>query len=196
MKKLKSIALSNIGEAYNLNGNYLKALDYQMKALKLKEEIGDKKGVAAVNDAIGLVYASYRPDDFKTPAEYHNKALKINKELKNEYGISTSYLYLGRLYYGKFSLQKEQSAADTAVMYLNKCRDISEKIGNIRYLTTIDDILGQIYLTSEKYDSAYSYFSESLKMKEQTGNIYGIISSYIYFSTLRHSLDRIHENIE
>ncbi len=195
-KKGIAIALRNLGNVFYQISDWKQALDNYFKSLSIREEIGDKKGVAAVNDAIGLVYASYRPDDFKTPAEYHNKALKINKELKNEYGISTSYLYLGRLYYGKFSLQKEQSAADTAVMYLNKCRDISEKIGNIRYLTTIDDILGQIYLTSEKYDSAYSYFSESLKMKEQTGNIYGIISSYIYLATYYGRLNKLTKSKE
>ncbi len=193
-KKGIAIALRNLGNVFYQISDWKQALDNYFKSLELREEIGDKKGVAAVNDAIGLVYASYKTDDFKTPAEYHNKALKINEELGNEYGISTSYLYLGRLYYGKYNYfrQKEMSDSsfaeknitpDTAIMYLNECRKISKQMGNVRYLTTIDDILGQLYLSSEKYDSAYHYFINSLDIKKQIGNTFGIISSYIYLAT-------------
>ena len=181
-KKGIAIALRNLGNVFYQIGDWKQALDNYFKSLEIREEIGDKKGIAAVNDAIGLVYASYKTDDFITPAKYHNKALKINKELKNKYGISTSYLYLGRLYYGKFTVDTLKTSADTAIMYLNKCRKISTELGNVRYLTTIDDILGQIYLSSQKYDSAYRYFSGSLDMKKQIGNTYGIVGSYIYLA--------------
>ncbi len=174
-----AIALRNIGNVHSQISNYKKALDYYLKSLTIREEIGDKKGVAAVNDAIGSVYASYKPDEFKTPLEYHKKALKINKELANKYGISTSYLYLGSIYYRKFLSDTIQATADTAINYLNKSREICEKINNIRGLTSIDDILGQIYLTQGKYEKALYYFNNSLEIRKQIGNKYGIVSSKI-----------------
>jgi len=181
-KKGIAIALRNIGNVHSQISNWEKALDYYLQSLTIREEIGDKKGVAAVNDAIGLVYSSYKKNDFVTPLEYHNKALKINLELGDQYGISTSYLYLGNIYSAKYLIDSLELTADTAINYLNKSREISEEINNIRFLTSIDDILGQIYLTQKKYDKAYYYFNNSLDIRKQIGNKYGIVSSYIYLS--------------
>ena len=50
-------------EAYNIQGvsfwlkaNYLKALDYYKRSLKIREEIGDKKGISASLYNIGNIY--------------------------------------------------------------------------------------------------------------------------------------------
>ena len=72
-KKLKSITLSNIGEAYNLKGDYLKALDYQKKALKLKEEIGDKKRLTITYTELGIIYKNV--EDYEKAS---NTSIKVS----------------------------------------------------------------------------------------------------------------------
>lgn len=182
-KKGIAIALKNLGNVSFNIADWKQALDYYLKSLAIRDEIGDKKGVAAVNDAIGLVYSSYKERDFKTPAEYHKKALKINLELNDQYGIATSYLYLGRNYYTKYLIDTLKSTADTAINYLNKSRKIFEEQQDIYNIATIDDILGQIYLTNKKYKNAYTSFNNSLNTWKQAGYNFGIISSYIYLSS-------------
>src|SRR5665213_2021639 len=57
-KKSEAIAYINIGNAYSNQGNYAQAEINYTKALHVKEELGDKRGIANANNNLGLVYWS------------------------------------------------------------------------------------------------------------------------------------------
>ena len=56
-----------------------------MKALKLYESIGYKKGVASCYDAMGIAYKN--KGDLKKAIVYYEKAIKIEKEIGSD-GLS------------------------------------------------------------------------------------------------------------
>src|ERR1700739_849694 len=91
-----ALDLGNIGGAFQAIGDYAKALDYYLKALKMNEEIGDKSGMAADLGSIGSLYSKI--GKFKEAEEYLKKAIIIDSSIgeKNflmEFEKSFSQLY-------------------------------------------------------------------------------------------------------
>ena len=71
--KSKSVALNNIGIIYKDHGDFTKAIEYYFKSLKIKEGLGDKKGIAISLNTIGFIYANQ--EEFAKAIEY-----KANKQ--------------------------------------------------------------------------------------------------------------------
>ncbi|MEK6615010.1 MAG: tetratricopeptide repeat protein [Bacteroidota bacterium] len=88
-----SVWLGNIGGAYSdeadkitANNNFIKndslkqkALDYSFKALKMKEKLGNKKGIANTLGNIGSLYTDTKK--YSEAENYLLEALKIDKEI-------------------------------------------------------------------------------------------------------------------
>ncbi len=192
-KKGIAIAYRNIANIYHQKGNWKQALDYYFKSLALREEINDKKGIAAVYNAIGLVYTASEQEEEDVALKYYKKALLIQEELSNDYGVATSLLYIGNTFFSKYNTIKnekiadstsskydiiqDKKIADSAIFYLLKSRDISERINELRFIATIDDLIGGIYLLQNKLEDAYKYFTNSLTIKNELGNKFGIAGS-------------------
>ncbi|MBI4945736.1 MAG: tetratricopeptide repeat protein [Bacteroidetes bacterium] len=75
----------NIGNVYNNQADYSKALDYYLKALKIDEELNNKNGIAKHLSNIGNVYCNQ--DNYPKALDYDFKALKMAEELGK--GIAT-----------------------------------------------------------------------------------------------------------
>ena len=76
--KAKSNAVNVIGIVYYNQGDYVKAIEYYTKSLKIKEELEDKLGMAATFNNIGMVY--YDQGNYAQAINYYTKSLKIQKE--------------------------------------------------------------------------------------------------------------------
>lgn len=79
--------------------NYIKALEYNLKALKISEEIGDLKSQAVQIENMGGIYLSQKK--FKLAEENLLKALKICKEIGVLEGQMYVYEGLGRMYFDR-----------------------------------------------------------------------------------------------
>ena len=95
--KLKAGAQSSIGSVYEEQGNYAEALKYNEEALKIRQETGDKPGLAASYNNIGNIYA----DQGNNPKalKFFLAGLKIKEEIGDKKSISISYNNIGSLYY-------------------------------------------------------------------------------------------------
>ena len=85
-KKWVAKALNIIGIAFKNKGNYPKALEYQLKSLKLNEEIGDKKNMSACCNSIGIIY--FNQANYPKALEYYLMSLKICEETVNAKGLA------------------------------------------------------------------------------------------------------------
>ncbi len=81
-KKGLAKAVILMSSIYYEQGNYSECLDYNLQALKIREELGDRWGIAGANGNIGTVYQIMKRYD--KALEYHQKALKIFQELNQE----------------------------------------------------------------------------------------------------------------
>jgi CHAT domain-containing protein len=83
--------------AFDLNGDYAKALDYFQKSLAINEAIGDRQGVANSLNSIGIVKRHQR--DYPQALDYLRKSLAIKEELGDRAGIAVMLYNIGRVYY-------------------------------------------------------------------------------------------------
>ncbi|MEZ5148442.1 MAG: tetratricopeptide repeat protein [Bacteroidales bacterium] len=76
--------------------DYAEALKFHSVALTIREEIGDKYGIASSYNNTSLVYESQR--NYDLALQYNYKSLKISEEINDQEGIATSYNNIGNIY--------------------------------------------------------------------------------------------------
>jgi tetratricopeptide (TPR) repeat protein len=96
-KTLKAKLYSAMADVYGYNNNDAKELEFYEKALKIHEELGDKKEMAGMYLSIGTWYLEDMNDK---SLEYYIRAMNIYKETNNTQGLGLTYHNLGKFYTG------------------------------------------------------------------------------------------------
>lgn len=154
-------------EAYNIQGvsfwfkaNYPQAVNYYERSLKIREEIGDKKGIAASLFNIGNIYL--RQSNFPQALEYNQRSLIIEEEIGNKEGIANSLGNIGYIY----SLQGNYTKA---LDYLLRSLITREEIGDKIEITNSLGNIGFNYKEQGNYLKALEYYKRGLKIQEEIG---------------------------
>ncbi|MBS1538240.1 MAG: tetratricopeptide repeat protein [Bacteroidetes bacterium] len=158
---------NNMGESHRHLGNYPEALKVYFAALSIydREANNKSKSKASCLNNIGEVYnqLGIYPDAMK----YNVAALAIAKEIKDETGMSVSYINLGSI-----SIKtKKYSEAST---YLRKGLTYASNLSNFNNIYRI-----------ELMKDSYNYLS---KLDSATGNIASAYKNYKLYITYRDSL--------
>ncbi|WP_203295763.1 tetratricopeptide repeat protein [Luteirhabdus pelagi] len=148
--KNKSLALGNLGISFRRMGDFEAAIEYTIKAIKLKDSLGFKPSYLARDYiTLGSIYGDLnRLEDSNKQFE---KALKIYKEegnatfeahLQNNLGINYSKL----------------ENYEVAEQYLLAAKSLYEREGMSFYITTNGLALGNLYKFQKAYSKALPYF--------------------------------------
>lgn len=171
-KKGIANSLSYIGIACETQGDYFEALNAQISALKIREEIGDKSGISYSLHYIGDIYFGQSDLSEKTSSkeDYNNKALdqffkalKIAEEVEDVKSIANTFNCIGNCY-------REQENYSSAFEYYFKAVKIRERIGDKINLATTYVNIGKLYLKQENYPAALEYLFRALKFSEELGH--------------------------
>jgi len=165
IKKEIAKPLKNIGVIYWSQGNYSKALEYDLEALKIGEELGDKKIIASALNNIGLVYSS--KNNYPEALSYYLRSLKIKEEIGDRNGIANSLLGIGTIY----DLQDNHKKA---LEYYQKGLKIKESLGDKIGIAGALNNIGTTYGKQGDYSNALEYFLKALKIREETGDKKGM----------------------
>lgn len=164
-KKGISGALFNIGQVYQAQNDYAKALEYILKALTIDQEIGNKKGCASDIGNIGIIYANQ--GHISMALEYYNKALAINREIGNKKGIAMNYGNIGNIYLNQSNYPK-------AFECYFKALATFRELGNKYFIALVLGNIGNIYYLQGNYPQALEYDIQSLTINKETGNKLGL----------------------
>ena len=156
-----AINYNNIGRIYKDQDIYGKAAEYYLKALKINEEIGNKKGISDSYSGIGGVYSSNGNYD-KALENYFN-SLKITENSSDKIGMLNCYIFIGDNY-------RIQCLYDKSLEYFSMALKISEEIGSQRGLSSSYYGIGIIYYYKELYDNALENFLNAMKIYQELGN--------------------------
>ena len=156
-----AIDLGNIGVVYKNKGDYLKALDYYFKALKMKEELKDKWEIAITLGNIGLIYKEQ--GDYPIALEYYYQTLKILEELGDKKGMTISYINIGELYAQRGEYIK-------AIENLTKGLEIAKEVGALLQEQSAYRYLAEVYEKQKDYKKAYEYHKEYSIAKDSLFN--------------------------
>jgi tetratricopeptide (TPR) repeat protein len=138
---------NNIGGIYYLQGDYTRALEKFLVALRIREESGDKKYIADSHNNIGLVYQDEgRNED---AVRQYLASLRIYEESGDPQGIAAANINLG-------SVHLELKKISLAYEYLNRSLSVSKSIG-------YKDGLKESYLGLSRADSAAGNWKRSFR---------------------------------
>ncbi|MBA3665643.1 MAG: tetratricopeptide repeat protein [Bacteroidetes bacterium] len=178
-KKGLASSLGMKGMIFMYQGNYPFALDYCLRAFKIKESLGDKSGMAGILGNIGLIY-NYQKD-IKKALDYDNQALKIYESINNKRGIANTLNSIGTLYAGE---KKFNEALENYFRTLK----INEELNDYQLQLFSLGNIGLIYLDKKDYNSALTYFYQSLKLAEEGGDRQNVGETYDNIGTVYFNL--------
>jgi len=162
-------AYTNIGVIYDSQSDYVKALEYYFKSLKIQEALGSQKGIAYAYNNIGIIY-NKQADNIKA-LDYFLKSLKIKEDLGDKKAISGSYRNLGAFYH----LQSDYLKALT---YYFKSLKVDEERGYKKGIADSYTNIGVIYHDQNDSFKALEYYFKALKIYELLNDKEQIADSY------------------
>ena len=169
LKKCLALAINNIGFINESEGNYLEALKYYEKSLKIKKELGDYFGIATSLNNMGII--KHNQGDIPTALEYFQESLKIREKINDKDGMSNSYNNIGIIH-------QSQGDRSLALEYFNKSLKILEEVGNKKGVATCYNNIGSIYQAENDTSLALTFYIKSLKIQKELNNKNGMSRSY------------------
>lgn len=166
---------TGLAEVFNVIGNIQTdvsnskaALDYNLKALKIREELNDSMAIASSLINLGKVY--YNLKDYKKANEYYTQSLIIREKINDEAGIAACYNNIANVY-------GDQGENQKALEFFQKSLTLKEKLGNKKGIAYTLNNIGSIYTALDNHTKAREYYLKSYEIKKEINDARGILSS-------------------
>lgn len=173
---------SNLAWAYNSLalhyenlGNHPLALDHHFKALAIRKEINNLKGIASSCNNIGILYTNIGQTE--KALKYFNKSVKLNESLKIESALSENFNNISLLYIKKKDFK-------SALKFIDKSIDLDEKNNDYLSLAYSYNNKASICNSLNMPKMAISYYEKSLKISTENNDYLNMISSYLNLGKL------------
>src|SRR4249919_2157570 len=124
-------SLLMMGFALSLASNHSRALELELKALRISEKYNFTIGRGEVLNRLGVIYRN--TNDFPRALFYHKKSMQLFDSLHNYYKAVTAEVHLGRTYY---LMNQTDSALYYCLMADNNIKRYgSESMSCINFIT-------------------------------------------------------------
>jgi len=160
---------------FTITGNYPQALEIQLEALKLFEDIHDDKRMAATLANISDVY--FYEGDYRRSIEYSTKAISIQRKLHFSSALCIALINLGDTY-------QKTNQLDSAFIYSREGYALALSIKDVNRIGEGMSNLGDLYLKTGQPDSAMSYYRSSIEQYKQIDNDDGSCDAYLGMAKL------------
>lgn len=162
--------LFGIAKGYILNGimntiqgNFDQAEKDYLECKKVREQMHDTLGVAAVLNNIGANHLYL--GNLQKALDYFFQSLRIEETCSGSaQHIAQSYVNIGDVYIA----MKE---FDKAIEYFNKYMEVNKGLGNIYSVPEVFANLGNAWQMKGDSEKAFFYFTEGITVCRETGNL-------------------------
>jgi len=139
---VKAGILHHLGiTAYSV-GEYEKAVSNYEESLKIKEELGDKRGIAITLHQIGMVH--HVKGEYEKAVSNYEESLKIKEELGDKRGIASTLHQIGMVHHDKGEYEK-------AVSNYEESLKIEEELGDKRGIASTLGQISKIHLEKRNF---------------------------------------------
>lgn len=172
-KKGEAACLRQIGNQYWTVSNYPMALHFYLEALKIREAIGDRSGMASSYASVGYIYKE--TGDYRSALSYLRKAEAMH--ITDNYKSAILYAEFGDV----FSLINEM---DSALKYYQMSY-VYFNLGDDNYQMNIAlNGLGTAQLAAGNTELALGYFQKSISNGFAYDDTLGLSDTYIRMARL------------
>jgi len=158
-KKGLVLSYNHTGMAFRNKGNNKKALENYELAIKLGEELGNKKLVSNVHHNIARVYDNQ--GNYSKALGHLFVSLKLKESNGDKRGIANTLSHIGNIYFA----QNDGRALD----YYVKSLKIQQEIKNYPGITIALNEIGLVHKKEKKYTTALDCFFQSLEVNKAAG---------------------------
>jgi tetratricopeptide (TPR) repeat protein len=151
--------LNEMFRAY-LPSDPVKAIGYSREALTYATEIGDKKGLAAAYNNLGVAYRGQGALD--KALEYYIHSLRLYEELDNKEGIATTKNNISNIHGMKRDFSEALKFLQESHKIFAELNDESKMIGSLNNM-------GNLYSDIGLYDKALQSYTQSSQLSEKKG---------------------------
>jgi tetratricopeptide (TPR) repeat protein len=147
--------------AKDVLGEVAEAMRLYRDARKMYEEVGDRAGLAATLNNIGLVYRSTgQPDKV---LEHYHQALPIMVEVGNRSGQATTLNNIGLVY-------DNTGQPEQALKYYQQALPIREEVGDRAGIAQTLNNIGLVYDNTGQPEQALEYYQQALPIRVEVGD--------------------------
>ncbi|MGZ3932336.1 MAG: tetratricopeptide repeat protein [Bacteroidia bacterium] len=187
LKRAESKALNTLGAFFHVKGNFIKAIEYYQKSLKIREELNDQEGISGSLGNIGSIYIEL--GQYEKALEYQLKCLKIFQSLNNSRSTASVYNNLGIIY---VQLQDHEKALEYSKSALQLYKDLNDKNG----MSAANGNIGNVYFAMKNFEKALGYYQDNLQLAKEAENMQEIATAYSDIGDAYHSLKKYNLAIE
>ncbi|PWU03171.1 MAG: hypothetical protein C5B52_03975 [Bacteroidetes bacterium] len=171
----EALALSFIGVAFIGFGDFPKALENILEALKKSEAINDKHSMGVCYMGLGAVYGEQ--GDYQRALEYCLKSNKIYQDLNNVSSYTATLVNTGNAY---LNLNR----MDSARFYLNKAVELSRSIDDKANEAGAYLNLGYIHFKLNQFDLATAFYRQGIPTFISDNNYLFLYNSYYFLAQI------------
>ena len=161
----RAYLMSEIAYLLHYIGEYKRAEEWNMKSLRIREEILGEDHPATASSYHNLAYLNHSQGKYKEAEQLYKKALRVREKVlgKDHPATATSYNNLALLY-------KKQEKYKEAENLYEKALGIREKILGVDHPDTASSYnnLAGLYEDQGKYKEAENLYEKALRIQEKT----------------------------
>jgi tetratricopeptide (TPR) repeat protein len=167
--KYRAAALHLQALSFHVTSRYEQAIEYYNRVLEVRGEQDDKRGIAAVNNNLGMICEAM--SDYDKAHEHYAIGIAIYEEFDDQLGIAKSLTKIGNIY-TRQGLYKRAIDNYTRSLKINETLDSKDGIS-----ATLSSI-GSIHYFQGDFQKAIEYYTKSLVIDEEEGDKEGISIMY------------------
>lgn len=171
----EAASLNQIGNAYSILGNYPKAMEVYLPALKILEKINNVEGIAPTLNNIGNIYRLQ--GEYHEAIEYYLKVKKLAERSNNKDLVSVNLGNLARSY-----LALKQY--DSAKIHAQAAYDIATKLNYHLRIGNFLSLTGDIYSETGQKKLALEYYRRSQPYKKLSESDRGLSETFLGMAKL------------
>ena len=168
-KKGEAEAYNNLGYWFNQKGNYPRALENYLTAIKIAEDIGFKAGLKRSFNSISTVYLYLK--DYDTSISYARKARRLAMQLHDMHIHAFAASWLSKAY---LELHRE----DSALRYAQESYEVASRTKDPLGLYMATARLGEINAATGNYNLALEYLRLSLHFSKKDRRFFRIAGAH------------------
>lgn len=180
-------AYSLQGVVYKNKGEFQKAIDKHILALKIKESRQDSMGMAICYNDIGIIYKITK--NYVKALSYYRKSNTLCRLINLGKGVAQTYNNIG-------TIHSETGNRDSSLVYYKKALEKAEEINDKAAISTACSNIGEYYGDSGKPEQALPYLERSLEIDKANQDLYGMILSYINLGITSFQLKKPEKGLE
>jgi tetratricopeptide (TPR) repeat protein len=156
--KYQATALRMKGIYYRIGGNYMKAVDYYLAALRSFEQMNDTAGIASTNNSIGITYLSI--DRFREAHEYFLNAYRLDSLLQKPERMLSDLVNLSYALHAEGAGTQEQYRQ--ALNYSYRAVKLADEAGDPYLQVSANEAVSLSLYHLKRFEEAEKYQQRAL----------------------------------